>query len=286
MSSAPEARVRALRAADTSAALELLAARPVQNVLLEHVVAAGALGRLQGFFGCEIEGALQGILMVGALGGASLEVRDPRAFAPLAEWAAGLATPPRHLSGPEDVTAPFFSVYAKHAVCDLLWERRERVYVVERGAVQPGEITAIRRASEAEIESIAEHSARQHLEDLKEDRRALDPGGFRARHLTEIREGHWWVAECSGRICFQVHVGPRSHAVVQLGGVFTPPDLRGRGCATRALRALVARLHADRPRVSLLCDESNHVACRLYERVGFRVVAHNHSYLLRGGRYA
>lgn len=284
MSRSSEARVRTLGGADTAAALELLRLRPVHNVLLEHLVRAGALSRLPGFFGCEIGGALEAILMVGALGGSSLEVRRVEAYEPLAEWVGRLAFRPRHLTGSEDVTVPFWTEYKRFAG-PLLWERRERVYVLSRErfartSESDARSALPREAQERDLEMLVRNSAQQHREDLKEDRFAMDPAGFRARHRSELREGHWWVVEEAGEIRFQVHVGPFNGAVVQLGGVFTPPEARRSGHATRGLRALAARLLREHPAVSLFCDDSNEVACRLYERVGFERRFYNRSYLL------
>ncbi len=284
MSRSSEVRVRALAGADAASALELLRRRPVHNVLLEHLVRAGALSRLPGFFGCEIDGALEAVLMVGALGGSSLEVRRAEAFKPLAEWVGRLALRPRHLTGSEDVTVPFWREYQRFAGA-LLWQRRERVYVLSRERFartggSEGVATVPREAQEHQLDALVRNSAQQHTEDLKEDRFAMDPAGFRSRHRSELREGHWWIVEEGGEICFQVHVGPFNGAVVQLGGVFTPSELRGRGYATRGLRALVARLLREHRAVSLFCDDANEVACRLYERVGFEQRFYNRSYLL------
>jgi uncharacterized protein len=284
VSRSSDTRVRALAGADTAAALELLRQRPVHNVLLEHLVRAGALSRLPGFFGCEIGGALEAILMVGALGGSSLEVRQADAFKPLADWVGRLVLRPRHLTGSEDVTVPFWNEYARFAG-PLLWERRERVYVLSRerfaGAASAAvSRPALRAAREQDLDALVRNSAQQHREDLKEDRFAMDPTGFRARHRSELREGHWWVVEERGEIRFQVHVGPFNGAVVQLGGVFTPPEVRRNGHATGGLRELVGRLLREHAAVSLFCDDANDVACRLYERVGFERHFYNRSYLL------
>jgi predicted GNAT family acetyltransferase len=276
-----EVRVRALAGSDTAAALQLLRQRPVHNVLLEHLVRAGALIRLPGFFGCEIEGELEAILMVGALGGSALEVRRSEAFKPLADWVGRLSLRPRHLTGAEDVTVPFWNEYRRFAPA-LLWERRERVYVLPRERFASADFSelSLRVAEERDLDALVLNSAQQHREDLKEDRFAMDPAGFRSRHRSELREGHWWVLEERGEIRFQVHVGPFNGAVIQLGGVFTPPEMRRRGCATRGLRALVALLLREYPAVSLFCDDANDVACRVYERVGFERYFYNRSYLL------
>jgi uncharacterized protein len=286
VSTSAEVRVRPLTGADASASLDLLRERPLQNVLLQHLVRAGALSRLPGFFGCEVDGRLEAVLMVGALGGSSLEVRRSEAFAPLAEWAGRLALRPRHLTGAEDVTVPFWAEYRRFA-SPLVWERRERVYVLSRARfadLGASELSpALRAAEERDLDALVQNSAQQHRDDLKEDRFAMDPAGFRSRHRGELREGHWWVLEEHGRILFQVHVGPYNEAVIQLGGVFTPPGERGRGHATRGLRAMVMLLLRDHPAVSLFCDESNAVACRLYERVGFEQRHYNRSYLMAIG---
>lgn len=286
MSKSSDARVRALAGADATAALQLLRERPVHNVLLEHLVREGALSRLPGFFGCEIGGALEAVLMIGALGGSSLEVRRAEAFEPLADWVSRLAFRPRHLTGAEDVTVPFWKEYGRFAG-PLLWERRERVYVLTRERFARSEadtaLPGLRAAAEYDLDVLVRNSAQQHREDLKEDRFAMDPAGFRSRHRSEIREGHWWVVDERGEIRFQVHVGPFNGAVIQLGGVFTPSDARRGGHATRGLRALVARLLREHPAVSLFCDDANGVACRLYERVGFERRFYNRSYLLAAG---
>ena len=275
--------VRPLEQGDTVAALELLRARPLANVFLEHVVRSGALGRVPGVFGCERADRLVAILMVAPGGGTALEVADPDAHAELAELAARLSPRPRHIVGPEDVTEPFWRAYEPHAP-RLRWVRREPVYRIDHGVLRTarGESRSgrLRAADEADLDTVVMNSARQHLEDLGDNRYAADPVGFRERHRIDVREGRWWVLREGGRICFQVHVGPHNDHAVQIGGVLTPPDLRGRGYATRGVTAIVARLLARHPSVVLFCGEENHVARRLYERLGFQVVLHNRSFLL------
>lgn len=275
--------IRALQAADTLPALRLLAPRPFHNVFLEHLVRAGALATLPGFYGYFSEGQLEGMLLVAPGGATSLEVRDPDAYEGLARAAAEAPTTPRHIVGAEEVTRAFWNVFEPLAA-PVVWVRREPLYLLTRESLQPGPVgevgETIEPAREADLDSIVRNSAAQFREDLRQDREAEDPAAFRARHEREIRESRWWVLRERGEVVFQVHVGAENRDTVQLGGVYTPVDRRGRGRATRGMLAVALRLFAKRPAVTLFCDESNGTARRVYERVGFRVLGWYRSWLL------
>lgn len=276
--------VRTLRSGDTAAALALLRPRPLQNVFLEHVVRAGGIGALPGFLGYERGERLEAILLVAGGGATALEVAHPDAFEPLAQAAAELPVRPLHIVGAEEVTAPFWEAYRSRAD-DLVWTRREPFYVLSRLAGPArgdgGPLPRLARAGERDLDELVENSGQQYREDLKVDRQAEDPAAFRERHRLEILDGRWWVKRERGRIAFQVHVGAQNDCAVQIGGVFTPPDLRGRGRATAAVRAIAERLLRRHPAVSLFCDEKNEVARRVYERAGFRPLFHFRSWMLR-----
>lgn len=275
--------IRSLTPADAAETLELLRARPVHNVFLDYVVSIGGLEWAKGLVGFTRGGRIEGVLMVGPMGGTVLEVRDAEAYPELARGAGALGVRPRHLTGSEDVTEPFWKEYAACAP-GVIWARREPVYLLDApGLARSGlarSCGSIERAEERDLDAVVMHSALQHCEDLKDDRQAMDPEGFAERHRKDLRDGRWWVIRERGRIAFQVHVGVRSPWVVQIGGVFTPPDLRNRGHAKRGIAAISARLLDERPNVSLFCAEDNLAARRVYERVGFHISHHNRSWLL------
>jgi ribosomal protein S18 acetylase RimI-like enzyme len=268
--------IRELIAADTAETLRLLGERSLENLFLEYVVRSGAIGRVPGLFGSFDATRLGAVLMVGPLGGTSLAARTDGAWAPLARFAASLRVAPRHVVGPEDVTIPFLEAYAPLAP-PVIWSRREPVYLLEHARVADAPIEV---AAPGDLDEIVANSREQHREDLGDDRRRLDPKGFRCQHEADLRAARWRVLRHRGAIVFQAHVGARTERAVQVGGVFTPRAQRGRGWATRGLAALTRNLLERNAAVSLFCDESNAPARRLYAKLGFRAVSYYRSFML------
>jgi len=95
---------------------------------------------------------------------------------------------------------------------------------------------------------------------------------FRARTTRLIEAGWLWQYRHEGKLTFMCHVGATMPATAQLQGVWTPPEMRGRGYATRALGAICDRLLDNVPKLSLYVNGYNASAIALYERVGFQRV--------------
>ena len=97
------------------------------------------------------------------------------------------------------------------------------------------------------------------------------------RHAIEA--GSWWVWIVEDELRFQCNTGARTPVTAQIQGVWTPPALRGRGYATRALAATARRLLDDNPTVSLYVNDFNLNAIALYDRIGFTRVGELATYL-------
>ena len=87
------------------------------------------------------------------------------------------------------------------------------------------------------------------------------------------REKNQWVLIDGERLVSYSGLNARLPDVVQVGGVWTPPDLRGRGYARCAVAgSLLAVEREGVARAVLFTDEENHAARAAYEALGFQVV--------------
>ena len=173
-----------------------------------------------------------------------------------------------------------------------LWERvknwyrppalvraRQPLYTLWPRALADLPPAPVRRARLDEVALVAGHSARMVQGEL-----GYDPSAQRASFASGVRhaieQGWWWVWIEDGELRFQCNVGARSAATAQVQGVWTPPELRGRGYATRGLSAVSRELLAEGvPTVSLYVNDFNHAAIGVYERIGFARVGELATYL-------
>ena len=96
----------------------------------------------------------------------------------------------------------------------------------------------------------------------------------------QIADGNAWVAVHDGTLVSLAAFNAALPDVVQLGGIYTPPALRGRGFAKAAVAAsLIAARDRGASRAVLFTGGTS--AARTYEAVGFRRVGEYSLVLLR-----
>ena len=176
-------------------------------------------------------------------------------------------------------------IVAPRPVVQRFWERVRRwhapprrvresqpVLAVDAGSLvlHAGPVT-VRRAYPEEWETVARNSAKMIEHELEYDPRGMS-AEFNANVRIMIDRGLWWIGEQSGTLCFFCNAGPRSEYTLQLQGIWTPEELRGKGLALQALGKICAELLEDVPTLSLYVNGFNDPALRLYERTGFRRV--------------
>jgi len=171
-----------------------------------------------------------------------------------------------------------------------LWERvepywgpardiRERQYsmVIDDQPLIPGD-PEVRPARIGESDLVLPASVAMFTEEV-----GYDPTSFGSAYVHRaqslIRSGRTYIKlgqapDGSGlRVVFKADVGALAGGVAQIQGVWTAPDLRGRGIATVGMAAVVKQVLATfAPTVSLYVNDFNTSAVAAYRKVGFRTV--------------
>lgn len=205
---------------------------------------------------------------------------DEEATACLARWYRQGRFHFDHIVSARDVVTPFWNAYHDRGrFAESRLDRFQQLFVIERrdwlGPLPTRSEhapSAIRLAEPNDIESVFLASARMHAEETLEDPLQRDPGHFRRHVLHRIETDRTWVwFNEYRRLMFKADISAQSRYGAQVSGVYTPPLLRGKGIATRAMVDLCdALFKRGFPRVILYVNEENAAALRVYEKVGFR----------------
>ncbi|MGH7727668.1 MAG: GNAT family N-acetyltransferase [Vulcanimicrobiaceae bacterium] len=274
-------RLEPLSRGRLAAALAYLEQRPYENVF---VYANFRAQREEGTAGiwCAPDGTIGGCCWIGPQLVPAFDARaEPEAAAAIARAARGQRNL-RMLVGPRAAVRAVWRELAVGRHDIALVRERQPLYALEPQHFDDslaGARDAVGRATLAELDEIAAHSAAMIGGEI--DAAPRTDAAFRERTARIIAGDSWWRYRIDGRLVFMCHLGARSPSTVQIQGVWTPPELRGRGYATRGLAAICARLLALHPTVSLYVNEFNTRAIAIYARLGFRVVGEFQTILLR-----
>ncbi|MDX6503735.1 MAG: uncharacterized protein QOE29_860 [Gaiellaceae bacterium] len=239
--------------------LAFCAADPIERVFLEDVARRG-LGR---FLGVEADGALVGACHVGA--NVVPSGRGAELYAKATERAQ-----PRMIIGDERSVGELWESVARKLPRPREDRPGQPVYALDE-LPEPGE-TGLRAAQLDDLELLIPACALAHEEELGIDPLRRDAHGFRWRTQAQIEEGRSWLWEEDGTILFKAEASAWTPAAVQLQQVWSDPEARGAGNASRALRDLCRLLLARTPIVCLFVRPENTPAIRLYDRVGMERV--------------
>jgi len=177
--------------------------------------------------------------------------------------------PERMIVAPRKTVDRYWQTVApRHSRPRLVRERQPLLAVDRKSLRGDSKGIAVRRARIDEWETVARNSAAMIREELGYDPRAgsdeFDPGVRAA-----IERGAWWVGESGVELCFYCSEGPYSAHTLQLQGIWTPPKLRRKAYATRALFAICDALLERHPTLSLYVNDFNAPALALYATLGF-----------------
>jgi predicted GNAT family acetyltransferase len=130
--------------------------------------------------------------------------------------------------------------------------------------------TRVRRAVAADVDVLVRWRTAYRIESNAED----DGPALRASSRQDVEagldEGAGWVLEADGALVAYQQFNAMLPDVVQVGGVWTPPELRNRGYARAVVAgALLAVRAAGVQRSVLFTAEANRPAQRAYAALGF-----------------
>jgi len=143
----------------------------------------------------------------------------------------------------------------------------------------PGGESGLRRARRDGLERLVPACAAAHELELGIDPVARDAEGFRWRTAAQIEDGRSWLWLEDDVVLFKAEASAWTPQAIQVSQVWTDPEARGRGYATRGLRDLCRLLLETTPTVTLFVRTENAPAIALYERVGMRKVLEYRSVL-------
>jgi predicted GNAT family acetyltransferase len=254
-----------------------LARRPYDNVYSHWLIAGGGLRDGACVVARDSEGEVGGVCTFGTHLIPSTDRKEAvDAFAMLAQQ----VPPPRSIVGVRTVVERLWNGLRAAVPEPFAVRASQPVYALERAAFQPDRSDAdVARATPREIDEIARHSAAMTAAEIGRGPRPDDPV-FRARIERLIAAGKWWRYRVGGRLAFTCNVGSESPRTAQLQGVWTPPDMRGYGHATRGMSEICNRLLDEHPTLCLYVNDFNTAATALYERLGFARVGEFQSIFL------
>ncbi len=255
--------------ATQAAAAEYLSRSPYLNVFISHALLNDdALPARK-----NLAVALQGTDVLGvAYCGRQLAIAaEPAALAAFGEHAKRHRGE-RMIVGERKTVRTFWEIVRGWHVAPRLVRDRQLVMMIDRDRLRPYERrTIVRQARMEEWNAVADGSAEMVRQELAYDPRRGAPE-FGAGIRAMIDRDLWWVGSTDGRLCFFCNIGPWCSRTIQLQGIWTPPELRGRGLAAASLAAICDRLLEVSPTLSLYVNDFNEPAIALYRRVGFEHV--------------
>lgn len=256
---------------DRNEVLAFLAERPVHTVCLAGFIRDNGLVspfNRGTFYGCRnSEGRLEGVALIGHA--TLIEARSQRAMQEFGILAQGFLR--THIVlGEKDKIEQFWNYYAD-AGQEMRLVCRELLFELRRAMVVKDEIKGLRRATLADLETVAPVQAAMAEEESGTNPLATDREGFLARCARRIEMGRVWLLEEDGKLMFKADIQADTPDVVYLEGVWVNPTERGKGIGRQCLQQVCQQLLSRTKSVCVLVNENNQRTHTFYRMCNFKM---------------
>lgn len=136
---------------------------------------------------------------------------------------------------------------------------------------EPRQASGMRLATIEDVPKLLEWKRRFRVEAMGDDPSWVDDEVLKKSLVLTIEGDRQYVLEVGGRLVSMARLNARTRRMAQLGGVYTPPEERGNGYASRLISALCQRVLEEEKleAMALMVEESKETASRIYRRLGF-----------------
>jgi len=264
---------RRLADSDRDVVTSFLLRDPVMNVVLLSNMER--LGLEQGdtplhgdYVGGRGEAGLQAVGALYNLGAFFFRAESPEAVSGMAGCVAETGRLPLYAAGTRSHVEVFLeeltglATIAPGLIASEYMVLRDSVADVPRAcaarAATPGDLDVmVRMQSDFELEAFG--------------KRVVEEESMRRLLSYQVTEGAATVVEQGGRIVSKAEATVAGTHAALVGGVYTLPELRGKGYSTTCMAALCEVLLARVPAVGLNVFVENHCARRVYQKTGFDI---------------
>jgi uncharacterized protein len=260
--------IRPLRVSDEDDVYDFLAQAPFDNVMMMATIRdwGFASPHIRQFFGCEKNNSLCAVASFSRDVALYGDLEAMRNFGVMA--LARRPVPRRIISPAAEVTA-FWESFAKIKL-PVHFDRKQPLYAVVPTQVRHSLVCPeLEEATLAETDLLTQSSAAMNREELGLDPLQTEPAVFRSRIRGLIELGRLYRVLDNKGVAFQAAVYSQTAEASQIASVYTRPDLRGKGLATRALAEVCRRRFHVSNSCCLFVNDFNTAARRAYENVGF-----------------
>lgn len=263
-----DAQALPLRETEKTEALSFLAQRPLHTVCMASFIrdngVESPLNRGRFYSYRDSRGHLEGVALLGHA--TLIEAHTEPSLAAFARLAQQCSLP-YLIRGEEDLVKKFWSQYGKSGqdasrVCrELLFE--------QVAAPQGAEITGLRQATLADLESVIKVNSEMAQAESGSDPLKRDPEGFRNRTARRIARGRNWIWMENGKLLFKADIMAETPQVTYLEGIHVALGERGKGYGSACLSQLGRMLLRRTGSICLTLNASNEKTRDFYSKAGY-----------------